>query len=584
MLLAKAEEAAHHQDWRRVKELTRQILEIEPGHPQADSLMSHADQQLAPATSPPLTQRTEQPETDVRCAWCSVVIAPHQERCPHCDRLRIDHATRRTPGGPPVLAIVWGVFVGALAVVGLGALVLFRLSSENASFLASHPVPDGDQWVGAGPAPIPAADCPGTGQRVCLLAIGDPPPEGIEAIAERFTANYEITLTVLPPIEMAGLERESGELVDHERQQLYGDLLVEALKTIYPEVWLNPEVTLIALTQHDIYDSRNPDFDYLYSVRGLRPGRIVLVSNARMDDAAWSGEADDDLLMERTRKLIAREIGAVHYGLSFRNDPTSVMTSVFGSRAGVDRATERLPLEELTERNSDLVLGTRHWRGVGRGETDVFEIEPGVWEYCAVIAEGGVGLRASLYTDSGVWLNSVSGAGPSGALPCQPIPGPGRYQVRLYASPDDAKWELGVAKRGVLPDPEVRLPVWSTDMSVRLTPASSSSSEISFDEPRGGFTPWFRPISDTWEICVESYLDGEQAPADEVRSSFNARLLIEHEWGDIASWEFRDFSDELNECVEVPNSQPHARHWVLYENSSEIVQVRLTFKNVELVD
>ena len=219
-----------------------------------------------------------------------------------------------------------------------------------------------------------------------------------------------------------------------------------------------------------------------------------------MDDAAWGGDADPTLLNRRTRTLIAREVGPVHYGLSFRSDSKRVMTSVFGSRAGVDRTSGPIPIEELTPRNPDLITGAHAWDGTGGGATEVFEVGPGPWEYCASIVDGGIGLRASLYTEGGLWLTSISGAGSSGTLACHPLPDPGRYEIHLYTAPAELEWELVVGAPGVVEEPDLRLPAWSTNGSVRLVPSKLTDRQIAFDEPHGGFTPWFRPASDTWTI------------------------------------------------------------------------------------
>lgn len=586
VLIGRAQEAADREDWPRVRDLAGRALAIDPDNGAARSLLALAESHASsePGSAP-----------EIRCAWCNAVVAPDQRYCPRCHRERSGYqehrlATKRS--GPPILVLIGGVVLGALGVVAFSAVALtaflFLTPQERSGFQATHPVPLGDEWVGAGPVAIEATACPGQGQRVCFLGLGAPPPDDIREIAAHFEVTYDFPVSVLPSIDLVGQERSSGELIDHQRQQLRGEAAVELLKVTYPDIWADSQITLIAVTEHDLFDSRNPDLNYAYSVRDLRPGRFVVVSNARMDDAAWGGETNQSVVARRTLKLIAREIGALHYGLHFRNDPASVMNSVFGSRAGVDRASLHIPFEELETSNPDLVNGIRTWGGTGRGQTATFELEPGPWEYCARIIGGVVdhhsGLRASLYDESGVWLASASGAGREGQLTCTPIVGPGRFQVKIFASPATLDWTVTVGPRGSIPPPEIELPAWDTDSAVRIVPISVTGDSIEFDEIAGGFTPRFKPIGDSWTFCWEAYAapDPSQEPDDV--NYLSMELKIEDEIGTLDQWEQSTIEPGLRDCVDVPSSQPNARHWFLILEAAEQVGVKYSLQGVELAD
>jgi predicted Zn-dependent protease len=480
--------------------------------------------------------------------------------------------------------------MATLAIAALLALAWSRWADEPARFEARHPGPLDGSWLGTGTDLAAGSGCPGDGRRVCLVALGSEAQEAIGDLQAYFTASYELQLVVLPSIDLEGEERFNGELVDVNRAQLKGDAAVELLKRHFPDAWEDETATLIAVTPHDIYDSRTGG-SYLYSVRGVRPGRFAVVSDARMDDGAWGDEPDDSLLRIRTRKLVAREIGALHYGLSFSADPTSVMVGTFGSRSGVDRTSEFLPLRELEARDPELVTGIRTWEAAGAGRTPTFRLDPGAWEYCATILGAGDpasgGLRVSLYDASGAWISSDSGSGTlAGDLGCTPMSGPGRFDLRVASSPEALQWSVVIAPSGTTPRPQAELPSWRTDYTTRLTPTLVSQNEVFFDEQDGGWSPWFSPKADSWEICWEAYevpqaLAGADHPQ---QTQVTATLLIEHERGDFGRWTTQGAEAGDEECFTVPNEQPHARHWIRFDETAESLAVRWTLRDVTIVD
>jgi hypothetical protein len=114
---------------------------------------------------------------------------------------------------------------------------------------------------------------------VCVFALGDSAVADVDVdvdvatLARYLEDAYKLPITGLPSASLDGVERSSEEFVDHDRRQLKANAVLESLKVTYPAIWADSQVTLIAVTPHDSFDSRSPDFDYLYSVRALRPGR-----------------------------------------------------------------------------------------------------------------------------------------------------------------------------------------------------------------------------------------------------------------------------------------------------------------------
>lgn len=152
------------------------------------------------------------------------------------------------------------------------------------TFRAVHPVPGPTELRGRGPTPAAEPECPGTGQRVCMFALGEAPTVDVESLAAYFRQTYGLPITVLPTVSLQGLEEYEGRIVNQQRGQIKGDQMLEVLKARFPVSAADGRVTMIAVTPHDIYREFD-DTPYLYAVRGgTRPARFTIVSNARMDD------------------------------------------------------------------------------------------------------------------------------------------------------------------------------------------------------------------------------------------------------------------------------------------------------------
>jgi predicted Zn-dependent protease len=212
-----------------------------------------------------------------------------------------------------------------------------------------HPVPSPAELRGKGGVPAAEPECPGTGQRVCIFALGEAPTVDVDGLATYLRRTYGVPLTVLPPVSLNGLEEYEGRVVNQQRHQLRGEQLLEVLKVRFPDSWRGGGVTLIAVTPHDLYYEYS-DMPYNYAVRASVPGRFAIVSNARMDDRAWGGPPNADALIERTQKLVAREVGAYYFGVPLTPDPTSLMYSYTVDRARFDELPDRLDLSKATLR------------------------------------------------------------------------------------------------------------------------------------------------------------------------------------------------------------------------------------------
>lgn len=214
---------------------------------------------------------------------------------------------------------------------------------ERGSFAATYPVPPRDVLRGKGVSTAAEPECPGTGRRICLVSVGSAPAVDVEGVAAYLRATYDVPVAVVPAINLTGIEEFDGQVANQERHQLRGTQVLEVLRRRFPHATRDADVTLLAITAHDLYEEFTGTA-YQYAVRTGAPGRMAVVSNARMDDRAWGQPPNPEALLTRTRKLVARELGALHFGLAITSEAGSAMNGAFGSRAGVDRAADHLDL------------------------------------------------------------------------------------------------------------------------------------------------------------------------------------------------------------------------------------------------
>jgi len=78
---------------------------------------------------------------------------------------------------------------------------------------------------------------------------------------------------------------------------------------------------LIAVTSADIY-LRSETWRFAFAVR--QDGNAV-VSDARLDPRFYRVDPDTQLLLERTEKMVTKEVGILDLGLVPSNSPRSVL-------------------------------------------------------------------------------------------------------------------------------------------------------------------------------------------------------------------------------------------------------------------
>jgi len=111
--------------------------------------------------------------------------------------------------------------------------------------------------------------------------------------------------------------------IDPRRQQLVAERLIASVRRAFPTLANDPNVILIGFTSNDMYPlSMNWRFAFGWRTASTR---AAVVSTARMD-LHYPGEPSGIALPEtRLRKMVAKDIGILYYGLPESNNPRSVL-------------------------------------------------------------------------------------------------------------------------------------------------------------------------------------------------------------------------------------------------------------------
>jgi predicted Zn-dependent protease len=208
----------------------------------------------------------------------------------------------------------------AFAIEGVRFFVLpYRDARDSFRFgrdeLRSPPPVYSEGWTGAPPPPLD----------LYFVAIGDVPVTRLESLASHFRDRFDIPIATLAPVGFDRVTYDAG------RSQLVADEVIAAVRFRYASLARDPRVRVIGITPHDMY-LKARDWAFAFSLRGNEE-RFAVVSYARMDPVNFGGRADEELLMSRLRKMVAKNIGIMFYGLPVSGNPRSVL---YGDIGGLD--------------------------------------------------------------------------------------------------------------------------------------------------------------------------------------------------------------------------------------------------------
>ena len=364
------------------------------------------------------------------------------------------------------------------------------------TFRPLHELPSAEVMAASAPSDRSEVGCLGRGDRICLVAVGEPPYLSLEGLVADLQSMYGLEVQVLPPISLAGNERYPGDLIDRERDQLRAEGVAELIMRSHPLTADDRDVVLIGVMPHDMIGEGN--FNYTFAL-GPEGERSAIVSTARLDPLAYGLPADDELLATRLRKLVVGHVGIVHWALPFSDDPTSVMRSSIVTVGDVDEIRETLSLG---------VEDGKHWAGEGPDRLEMFEVGKGTWAVCPHLIglpDGEPsGLGVSLFDDSDYFLVRRDGFGVSGDLGCLPFTEePGRFYFTLLAY-EGASWSVMLRRvePGEVLDAATLAP-WERAPDALAPEPRVPGGPIVFSSDVPVVTEWFAMQELDWEACWE---------------------------------------------------------------------------------
>ena len=173
-------------------------------------------------------------------------------------------------------------------------------------------------------APGPARR-PGKGMVAAFVPIGAS-PERVAAVAEIFRTELKLETAILPPME------PEAAALDQRRKQLVGEKVIQQMHTAHRQLVSHGKVILIGITDRDMFIKGDPKLGFAFSVRNTSSS-IAVVSSFRMDPRNLGAGINDAVLQSRLRKMVAKHVGLMLYGLPASNDPHSLL---FGGILGVE--------------------------------------------------------------------------------------------------------------------------------------------------------------------------------------------------------------------------------------------------------
>jgi predicted Zn-dependent protease len=168
----------------------------------------------------------------------------------------------------------------------------------------------------------------GTPERnLYFIAVGDVPDQMMRELVAHFQSSLKVPIAVLPAL---AFDRTTFDPV---RSQVVADRVISAMRIRHATLARDPRTRVIGITHYDIYmKATERTWAFTFSLRS-EDHRLAVVSYARMDPANLAGRPNDDLLKSRLRKMIAKNIGIMHYDLPLSQNPRSVL---FGNILGID--------------------------------------------------------------------------------------------------------------------------------------------------------------------------------------------------------------------------------------------------------
>lgn len=152
--------------------------------------------------------------------------------------------------------------------------------------------------------------------RLHFVPLGDFPARRLEQLVAYYKNRYGLTIEIVPAVPLEPV------VVDAERRQLSAEELVALMRREHAALADDPQAILIGFPLGDMYIQQYT-WHFAFAFRADR--RAAVVSSARMDPINYGEPPDPELLLERFRKMVSKQIGILHFGLPQSGDRRSVM-------------------------------------------------------------------------------------------------------------------------------------------------------------------------------------------------------------------------------------------------------------------
>ena len=207
----------------------------------------------------------------------------------------------------------------------------------GSTFQARHPLTLGRDMPEL-PVEQSAAGCQELGPRVCFVIVGVGPDVSVDELARHSSTLFGRPVGTLVPVVLTR-QADGLPVVDERRRQAGADALERLVRSTYPTLWRDLDVTVLILTGHDLWVESRPGQRYAFGAVTVRPagGGSALVSSARMDPAAYGRPPDPVLLERRMRVMVGKYLAMLLYGEKPSADPTSPVYNGIESPADLDR-------------------------------------------------------------------------------------------------------------------------------------------------------------------------------------------------------------------------------------------------------
>jgi hypothetical protein len=164
---------------------------------------------------------------------------------------------------------------------------------------------------------------------VWLVPIGEPRRVDLNRLAGDLSLRYHIPVGTVPDVALPVWT------IDGSGHRLSSQGLIRLLQQTYIA---SGSAVFIGVTDYDMYDS-SEDLAHEFSLRA--PPAQGVVSTSSLGASLYS-RLRGHSRYERTRKLVARNIGFLYYHRDVDNDPRSLLRSQMHSVGDIDKLREKL--------------------------------------------------------------------------------------------------------------------------------------------------------------------------------------------------------------------------------------------------